>query len=76
LYLVDYDLSVVPASKRVTFYRHFRKLRESYGIFTFPKSTYSVFPTLDRNLADEVYELARRFGADCHLYSATCMHPP
>lgn len=73
MYLVDYDLSVVPASKRVAFYRQFRKLRKSYGIFTY--STYSVFSTLDRNLANDVYQLASTYGAVCHLYDATRIRP-
>jgi len=75
MYLVDYDLSVVPASRRVQFYRKFKKLKISYKIFTGSRSTYSVFYTQNRALAEAVYKLALKFGAVCHLYDAKRLLP-
>lgn len=67
LYIVDYDIPVSPARKRVSFYRDLKKLQVFQD---FDYSTMSVFRTEEEELAEAVYLLVIAHGGDAHVYKA------
>lgn len=67
-YIVDWDIPSEPTSKRRAFYRHLEKLKLNLGLFS-KMSTKSVLVTIDRRLAQRVYNLASQYGV-ANIYIA------
>lgn len=65
LYIVDYDIPQSPARERVQFYRDMEKLCGNVGK---DYSTFSVFRTEDKVVAEAVYLLVKAHGGRVHLY--------
>lgn len=68
VWVVDYDIPVSPANRRLAFYRRRRKLMESMGMRA-EESTASVLICPKEELAKALYELAKEYG-EAHLYQA------
>jgi hypothetical protein len=63
VYIVDYDIPREPASKRVQFYRHLRKMSIEPEY-----STRSVFRTGEKELAEALYWLVVAHGGTISMY--------
>ena len=61
VYIVDWDLRMDPAWRRVYFYKKLRKLRAKFGLHGH-MSTKSVLIVKDEKLAWAIHNLALEFG--------------
>jgi hypothetical protein len=68
VYIVDYDIPEEPAKKRVQFYRDLKRVRTCSGVHDY--STFSVFRTEEKKLAEAVYLLVIAHGGNAHMYIA------
>lgn len=68
-YIVDYDLPLEPAAKRVQFYRRLKKLIEEKKK-SVKRSTDSVVITTDEGLARQIYNLAEQYG-EANMYKVS-----
>jgi hypothetical protein len=73
VYVVDYDIPTVNATRRVDFYRRVhRLLRQHYGKDV-KFSTYSCYFTEDNTLAKKFLELVQECNGKGHIYKAVKM---
>jgi len=72
-YVVDYDIPSGPEKYRKArhrkFYRRLKKVLKNHGLTELRQSSYSVFITRDKSIAEEIYNLAISFG-QASLYEA------
>ena len=68
VFIVDYDIPLEPAWRRVYFYKKLKKLRASHDL-TGKLSTQSVLIVQDEKLARDVHRLAADFGKS-NIYRA------
>ncbi len=73
VYIVDYDIPVEPAKKRVQFYRDLKRLSTFSQNYDY--STLSVIRTKEKQVAEAVYFLVVAHGGNAHLYEATEIIP-
>jgi hypothetical protein len=70
IWVVDYDVPVKPAARRMAFYRALWKLLKLHGLERSGRSTQSVWIIDDEEIARDIHNLARSYGKS-HLYNAT-----
>jgi len=77
VYVIDYNIPTINATRRVDFYRQVHRLfREHYGKMKANKmefSSQSCYFTDDEELAEKFLELASEYSKRCSLYKAVKM---